>query len=80
MTEHTATFSWSELEDLLVELAQAKLRNRHTRSRERFASLGAELLALREVYLRAHARAYPMCTCGPRCWKQASDVAYAEMT
>lgn len=80
MTEHNAVFTWSELEDLLVELAQAKLRNRHRRTAEQQGRLGAELLTIRELYLRAHARAYPMCSCGPRCWKQASDVAYAEMT
>lgn len=73
-TPHGAVFSWSEFEDLCLELAHAKLLNRHQRDPERMRGLGAELSTIREIYMRAHARAYPGCTCGKRCWQRAMDA------
>lgn len=75
---HGAVFGWSEIEEVLTELAQAKLTNRRGRDASRMVSLGAELATIREVYIRMHARAYPLCNCGPRCWKTATDSVFAE--
>jgi len=77
-TPHDAHFAWGTIEASLCQLAQAKLTNRHRRDTGQMASIGAELATIREMYLRLHVAAYPLCSCGPRCWQAATERYYAE--
>jgi len=81
MPNHSANIPWPTFEARLVEFAQKKLTNRDRRKTEGDRlCLGSELSALREFYLWMHAQEFPNDLCGVPCWKEASDVAYAEMT